>query len=47
MHPPDLDLAACWTRPVRRVVAAPASQAATAFIHQMKEPGEGWHSRIM
>ena len=39
--PPDLDLAVCRTRPARRAVTAPASRAATAFIHQMKEPGQG------
>ncbi|KTE00017.1 hypothetical protein ATE68_05395 [Sphingopyxis sp. H038] len=44
---PDLDPGAFWTRPARPAVVAPASRAATAFIHQMKEPDEGWHSRIM
>ena len=47
MHPPNLNLAACWTHPARPAVAAPVSRAVTAFIHQMKEPDEGWHGRIM
>jgi hypothetical protein len=42
LHPADVGFAACRTHAARLAVSA-----ATAFIDRMKEPDEGWHSRIM